>query len=129
MTDRELPDFATWSLDRLSGQRDHLVQILMTMAGQPDPLKPRLRAELAAIREEIGRRPDHKPRGGAMTECICDVRKGDRYDWNGITITVLRVARDLTWADIRAEAPGGNSWTKRQRLPMEITARIEDGPL
>ena len=55
MSARELPDFAGWSPDRLSGQRDHLVQILMTMAGQPDPLKSRLRSELAAIHAELAR--------------------------------------------------------------------------
>jgi len=59
MSDRELPDLTGWPSARLSGQRDHLVQILMTMAGQADPLKPRLRAELAAIRAELARRtPD-----------------------------------------------------------------------
>jgi hypothetical protein len=64
MSDRELPDLAGWSPDRLSGQRDHLAQILMTMAGQADPLKPRLRSELAAIRAELARRtPD--PEEGA----------------------------------------------------------------
>jgi hypothetical protein len=38
--------------------RDHLVKILSAKAGQDDPLKPRLRDELAAIRAEIARRPD-----------------------------------------------------------------------
>lgn len=58
MSDRELPEFAAWSIDRLSGKRDHLVQILMTMAGYADPLKERLRSELAAIRAELARRND-----------------------------------------------------------------------
>ena len=56
MSGRELPDFAGWSLRRLSGQRADLERILAAMAGQDDPLKPRLRSELEAIRAEIGRR-------------------------------------------------------------------------
>jgi hypothetical protein len=56
MSDYAAPDFTSWDSRRLTEQRDHLVQILMTMAGQPDPLKPKLRAELAAIRAEIARR-------------------------------------------------------------------------
>lgn len=41
--------------------RDHLKRLITSMAGQDDPLKPRLRAELEAIRDEIARRP--KPEG------------------------------------------------------------------
>jgi hypothetical protein len=54
----DTPDLTSWDSQRLTGQRDHLVTILMTMAGQADPLKPRLRAELAAIRAEITRRSE-----------------------------------------------------------------------
>lgn len=38
--------------------RDHLVKILSAMAGQDDPLKPRIRTELEAIRADIARRAD-----------------------------------------------------------------------
>jgi hypothetical protein len=49
-------DFSTWPLKRLTDQRQHLESILLLAAGQDDPLKPRLRDELKAIREEIGSR-------------------------------------------------------------------------
>jgi hypothetical protein len=67
-----------------------------------------------------------------MRERITDIRKGDRFYWNGVEITVLRVARDGTWADLRVhpEGPGSGTFTKRQSLPLPAgTIRIEDGPL
>lgn len=56
----ELPNFALWSTNRLTGHLDHLEQALATMAGQEHPLKPDLRATLAAIRAEIARRNDEE---------------------------------------------------------------------
>ena len=44
--------------------------------------------------------------------------KGDRFTWNGCLITVLRVARDETWADIHCKTFVGAGWTKRQPLPL-----------
>lgn len=66
----------------------------------------------------------------AMAERITDVRKGDHFYWNGITMTVLRVARDDTWADIRIRQDGAGSgtWAKRQPLPLPAgTVRVENG--
>jgi len=57
----ELPDFTTWTDERLAGQRDHLGSLLMISVGQKDPWKPRLRAEFKAIREEINRRATAQP--------------------------------------------------------------------
>jgi hypothetical protein len=54
----ELPNFTTWTTDRLVEQRKHLSALLVSWAGQSDPLKPQLRAELHAIREEIARRTE-----------------------------------------------------------------------
>ena len=48
--------FSAWPLDRLLAQRRHLEAILLLAAGQDDPWKPGLRAELKAIREEIARK-------------------------------------------------------------------------
>jgi hypothetical protein len=60
-TDARLPDFSYWFLADLRTQEQHLDRLITSMAGQDDPLKPRLRDELEAIRAEIGRRP--KPEG------------------------------------------------------------------
>jgi hypothetical protein len=60
-----------------------------------------------------------------VAERIWDVRKGDRLDWDGISIEVTRVARDGTWADIRCQDYPA-MWTKRQPLPMpEGTVRAD----
>jgi len=51
------------------------------------------------------------------------VAKGDTFTWNDcVAITVLRVARDQSWADIACQAYGdlgpGSVWTKRILLPV-----------
>jgi len=59
-----------------------------------------------------------------MTERIS---KGDRYLFGAaVVVTVQRVARDNTWADIHC-ATGAKTWTKRQRLPLPATFRRVDG--
>lgn len=55
-------------------------------------------------------------------------RKGYRFTWSPdaptpVAVTVLRVARDLSWADIRCVTPG-SSWTKRQRLPLPESFKL-----
>lgn len=50
------------------------------------------------------------------------LRRGDKLEWETaggrIAITVLRVARDGSWADIRCTSGfNGNSWSKRQKMP------------
>lgn len=65
-----------------------------------------------------------------MSEPMLVVAKGQRYyaPTMAVTITVRRVARDLTWADIHVEAEhSGITWTKRQplahgRFPFEVEA-------
>jgi hypothetical protein len=44
--------------------------------------------------------------------------KGDRFIWMGSVITVLRTARDGSWADIDCKPVVGAGWTKRQPLPL-----------
>jgi len=51
-----LPDFSTWSIDRLIGQRKHLESLLAVSVGQSDPVCPQLRAERDAVRTELTRR-------------------------------------------------------------------------
>jgi hypothetical protein len=53
-----IPDYTAWTMARLTGQREHLQRILLAGAGQNDPLRPQLRKELVAIREEIQRRAE-----------------------------------------------------------------------
>jgi hypothetical protein len=48
--------------------------------------------------------------------------KGDRFTWMDATVTVLRVARDGTWADMDCHPAVGVGWTKRQPLPMPAEA-------
>lgn len=50
------------------------------------------------------------------------MKKGDVYDWNGVRVEILRVAKDGSWADIRATSPGSYpfdpyTWIKRQPVP------------
>jgi hypothetical protein len=52
----QVPDFSDWTVDRLIGQRKHLESTLFVSAGQNDPLRPQLRAEIEAIRAELTRR-------------------------------------------------------------------------
>lgn len=55
--------------------------------------------------------------------------KGDRFTWMGSEVTVLRVSRDGTWADIDCKPVVGASWTKRQPLPMpEEAFRMSEYP-
>jgi hypothetical protein len=49
--------------------------------------------------------------------------KGERYVWGDnpdtrVTMTVLRVAKNKSWADIRCEQPNGATWVKRQPTPI-----------
>jgi hypothetical protein len=57
------------------------------------------------------------------------VSKGDRYLFGAqpsVVVTVTRVARDESWADIRCTVPG-STWTKRQPLPLSATFRRVEG--
>jgi len=49
--------------------------------------------------------------------------RGDKYRWGkqqavAMQVTVTRVARDGSWADIRCRAANGGEVRKRQRLPF-----------
>ena len=57
---------------------------------------------------------------------ISSVEKGDRLEWHGVAVEVLRVARDGSWADVRCVPPNGEEpWTKRQKLPLPAgTVRV-----
>lgn len=50
------------------------------------------------------------------------MKRGDVYDWDGVLVTVMRVAKDGTWVDVHCTrmAVSGrvSSWTKRMRLPL-----------
>jgi hypothetical protein len=59
-----------------------------------------------------------------VSERISDVKRGDRFVWKGVSIEVMRAAKDGSWADIYCREMG-TSWTKRQRLPLpEGTERV-----
>lgn len=48
-----------------------------------------------------------------------EVKKGDIYIDGELLITVTRVAKDGSWADIDVYQPStNNSWTKRQPTPI-----------
>lgn len=49
--------------------------------------------------------------------------KGDVYEWLGVTVTVQRLAKDGTWADLSC-ALDGHTWTKRQPLPLPAEAEL-----
>ena len=51
----EIPDFTTWTLDRLTAHKRHLEGILNVSAGQGDPDRPQLRAEHEAVCAAIAR--------------------------------------------------------------------------
>lgn len=59
--------------------------------------------------------------------------KGTTFFWMGAHLTVTRVARDFSWADVKCEQYRFDelhaSWTKRQRLPFPPEAELvlEDG--
>ena len=44
------------------------------------------------------------------------MKKGDKYDWNGLLVTVRRVSASGEWADILVQGRASTEWTKRQRL-------------
>ena len=49
------------------------------------------------------------------------MKKGDIYDWNSVTVEIMSVAKDGTWANIKVTSPGAYPfdpyvWTKRQPL-------------
>jgi hypothetical protein len=52
-----------------------------------------------------------------VSQRISDVKRGEWYSWNGVSIRISRVARDCTWADIWCW-DGETYWTKRQPLPL-----------
>jgi hypothetical protein len=54
----ETPDLTTWTMAELTSQRDHLTDILLSAVGWDEPWKPKMRAEVRAIREEITRRAE-----------------------------------------------------------------------
>jgi hypothetical protein len=64
-----------------------------------------------------------------------DVKRGDRFVFRTpavpdqpVQITVTRVARNGSWADIVCTPPAGAPWRKRQQLPMpEHITRVENG--
>lgn len=45
-------------------------------------------------------------------------QKGDVYSWRGVRCEVIRVARNQTWADLQVSPATGETWTKRQPLPL-----------
>lgn len=63
------------------------------------------------------------------------ISKGDTFVWSDdeddtmkVHVTVVRVARDGTWADLRCTVGAGiNVWGKRQRLPLPSTFRRVPG--
>lgn len=56
---------------------------------------------------------------------ILVLAKGEKLDWNGVTLTVTRAARDGAWADLKCFR-GGREWTKRQRLPLPGLKRVDE---
>jgi hypothetical protein len=67
----------------------------------------------------------NQPRGGRVNA----VQKGDRFIWGdenhpaAVQVTITRVARDGSWADILCTTGGATFWSKRQRLPFPATFR------
>lgn len=53
-----------------------------------------------------------------------NLKKGDRLLWMGVSVSVLRVAADGTWADVKCRY-GNKVWSKRQPLPMEGAEILE----
>lgn len=47
-----------------------------------------------------------------------EIKAGQAWRWMGNDISISRVAKDQSWADIFVMPPNGNPWTKRQPLPM-----------
>lgn len=43
---------------------------------------------------------------------------GDVYAWMGVHLTVRRVGHCQTWADVLVRPRTGESWKKRQPLPL-----------
>lgn len=68
------------------------------------------------------------PLAGAKVTMIKTPKKGERYRWTGVTLSVLRVAKDGTWADIYCEAPGLTPWSKRQHIPPRVLIHWERLP-
>lgn len=58
MSGDPIPDFTTWSLTRLLGQKKYLESLLAMTAGQNDPVRPQLRAEYEAVRAALGEKPE-----------------------------------------------------------------------
>jgi hypothetical protein len=48
-----------------------------------------------------------------------EVKAGQLWRWMNCAIFVRRVAKDKSWADIKAFPISGKPWSKRQPLPME----------
>ncbi len=57
---------------------------------------------------------------------IKTVVKGNRLIWNQVKIEVMRVAKDDTWADLYCTGPTGDTWTKRQALPLPEGTMFRD---
>ncbi len=49
---------------------------------------------------------------------ITAVRKGQTWQWMGCSCLVTRVGKSGDWADLRVCPPSGQTWTKRQKLPL-----------
>lgn len=77
-----------------------------------------------------GDKPEHSVWSFPLAPApMLTVAKGDRLDWNGVTVVVTRMAKDGTWADIRCD-DGELSWSKRQPLPLPAgTKRAPDAPV
>jgi hypothetical protein len=75
-----------------------------------------------------GDKPEHSVWSFPLAPAPLIVGKGDRLDWHGVAVVVMRVARDGSWADIRCD-DGERQWTKRQPLPLpmpEGTKRVDE---
>ena len=49
------------------------------------------------------------------------VKAGQWYQWMGVDMEVIRVARDGSWADFRCYGRD-ETWNKRQTLPLPPSA-------
>lgn len=54
---------------------------------------------------------------------------GTTFYWMATHVTVTRVAKDSSWADVRCVQPGGPTWTKRLPLPMPEAAELVVPPI
>jgi hypothetical protein len=79
--------------------------------------------------ERPGHDGDHQQSGVVWRHTV---QNGDVYACDIGTVVIRRMARDLSWADIKVVQPHGASWTKRQplragQLPFPARSIVSSG--